>query len=116
MAGVWGVAQVADRSPTQASMPVLRKHFLHGAEAAIACSVYVIVSAARRGVVDRFGPVDAQRGVNRGGDVFRIDRPVAAPSRVGDRGAGSIARADHPSAAYAATHPPHPHPRTAIVP
>src|SRR5260370_41963140 len=116
MAGVWAVAQAAARSPTQASMPVLRKHFLHRAEAAIACTIDVIVSAARRGVVDRLGPVDSQRRVNRGGDVLRIDRPVTAPSRVSDRGAGCIARADHPSAAYAATPHRAPNDRAVSIP
>src|SRR6266852_4954524 len=67
---------------------LLRKDFLHGAEAVITCPVDVVIAAARRRIVDRFGPIDSQRGVNGRGDVLRIDRAIAAPSRVSDRRAG----------------------------
>src|SRR6266699_4785522 len=81
MAGVWAAAVAAASRPTKARMaslaacdrglgyterqaeppvpPLLGKDFLHGAEATITGAVDVVIAAARRCVVDCFGPVDS---------------------------------------------------------
>ena len=58
-------------------------------------------SAGRR-IGDRFVIVNAERRVNRGGDIFGVNGPVLAPARISDAAARAIGLAERPATLHPA--------------
>src|SRR5262245_1233703 len=88
---------------------VSREHLVDSGVTALQTKWNVFEFSSRRCVFNAFGPVDAQRRVNRGGDVLHHNRALLAPSRIDDRFSGRIrgsndAAPAHPAADHDYTH------------
>src|SRR5215472_14313799 len=63
---------------------MLAEYLVHGGEVPGGGLRHILKKSARRRVGDALGPIDSQRGIDRGGDVLHEDGALLAPSRIDD--------------------------------